>query len=294
MNNDYDKLFGLDEFHKYVETEPLNDLKKNEAPVPKRESFKSKISLKPVAKAQKEKPKRTVDLPRMDDNQADTNSSEFLGEDVFSLFEAKKASEARRTAPKKPPERQSKGSSTAPNAKNIKKKKFKDVANFLLPTFIALVIALGLRGFVFTNTTVPTGSMLNTIQLGSRLIGSKLSYDFGKDPERFDIVIFKYPDNEKENYVKRVIGLPGETVEIIDGKVYINGSKTPLKDNFVTTGTPTGNYGPYKVPANCYFMLGDNRSNSNDSRFWKNQFVNEKKIIAKVIFQYYPSIEKIK
>lgn len=170
--------------------------------------------------------------------------------------------------------------------------KFRDIASFIAPILIAFVLALSLRLFVFSNTNVPTGSMMNTIPIGSRLIGSKLTYKFS-DPQRFDVVIFKFPDNEKENYVKRIIGLPGETVEIRDGKVYINGSQTPLDDSFVTTEVPTGNYGPYVVPEDSYFMLGDNRNDSSDARFWKNKFVKRDKIIAKVCFQYYPEFKKI-
>ena len=74
-----------------------------------------------------------------------------------------------------------------------------------------------------------------------------------KDPERFDIVIFKYPDDESQLFIKRLIGLPGETVEIRDGKVYIDGALEPLDDSFVPE-VPTGDYGPYKVPENSYFI----------------------------------------
>ena len=111
-----------------------------------------------------------------------------------------------------------------------------------------------------------------------------------KDPERFDIVIFKYPDDESQLFIKRLIGLPGETVEIRDGKVYINGSDEPLDDSFVPE-VPTGNYGPYKVPENSYFMLGDNREYSRDSRFWKNTFVSFDEIVGKAVVRYYPSIK---
>ena len=82
----------------------------------------------------------------------------------------------------------------------------------------------------------------------------------------------------------------GETVEIRDGKVYINGSDEPLDDSFVPE-VPTGNYGPYKVPENSYFMLGDNREYSRDSRFWKNTFVSFDEIVGKAVVRYYPSIK---
>ena len=86
----------------------------------------------------------------------------------------------------------------------------------------AALIAFVLNTFIIANSEVPSGSMENTIMTGDRVIGSRLSYRF-EDPKRGDIAIFRFPDNEKIYYVKRIIGLPGETVDIVDGKVYING-----------------------------------------------------------------------
>ena len=106
-------------------------------------------------------------------------------------------------------------------------------------------------------------------------------------------MVFKYPDDESQLFVKRVIGLPGETVEIKDGKVYINGSETPLDDSF-TPETPTGDYGPYVVPDGSYFMLGDNRNHSGDSRFWKQPYVEKEKIVGKAIFRYFPGVKILK
>ena len=100
-------------------------------------------------------------------------------------------------------------------------------------------------------------------------------------------------DDESQLFIKRIIGLPGETVEIIDGKVYIDGSEAPLDDSF-TPETPTGNYGPYTVPENCYFMLGDNRNNSKDSRFWQNTYVERDKILGKAVLKYFPGIKLLK
>ena len=90
--------------------------------------------------------------------------------------------------------------------------------------------------------------------------------------------------------------MPGEIVQIVNGVVYVtktDGKTIKLDDSFVTTGTPYGDFGPYVVPENCYFMLGDNRNNSKDSRYWQHTFVNKSKIIGKVKFRYYPSIGKI-
>ena len=131
-----------------------------------------------------------------------------------------------------------------------------------------------------------------TIMTGDRIFGNRLAY-INKDPQRFDIVIFKYPDDETQLFIKRVIGLPGETVEIRDGKVYIDGAETPLDDSF-TPEPPQGNWGPEVVPEGSYFMLGDNRNRSKDSRFWTNTFVKKEKILGKAVLRYFPSPKLIK
>ncbi len=181
----------------------------------------------------------------------------------------------------------------------IQKKKsvMAEILDFCSPIIIAIIIAILLKALVFANAVIPTGSMLDTIQPGDRVIASRLAYSFGT-PERYDIAIFKFPDNEDEFFVKRVIGLPGETVNIIDGIVYVtlaDGSKTiQLDDSFVTACTPIGTYGPYTVPENSYFMLGDNRNDSQDSRFWTtSNYVTDKELIGKVIFRYYPDFGKV-
>jgi signal peptidase I len=175
------------------------------------------------------------------------------------------------------------------------KSKLRETIDFFIPIVIAIVIAMILKMFVFANAVVPTGSMLNTIQEGDRIIASRLAY-ISNDPERYDIVIFHYPDDEEQYFVKRVIGLPGETVEIVDGIVYVtttDGETIQLDDSFVTNCTPTGDFGPYVVPEDSYFMMGDNRNSSWDSRYWDNKFVQKDKIIGKVKFRYYPSISKV-
>lgn len=179
-----------------------------------------------------------------------------------------------------------------PATKKKPPSKIREIIIFLLPIIAAALIAFGLRSFVFINANVPTGSMENTIMTGEKLIASRLSY-LKKEPERFDIVVFKFPDDEKEVYIKRIIGLPGEKVEIIDGKVYINDSTQPLRDDFVTAEKPEGDYGPFYVPKGYYFMMGDNRNNSLDSRFWFNKYVAQDKILGKAEFIYYPSVKKL-
>ena len=182
------------------------------------------------------------------------------------------------------------------NQKNKKpKSKLQETIEFCIPIVIAVVLALILRTFVFANAVVPTGSMLNTIQEGDRIIASRLAYK-NDDPQRYDIILFKYPDDESQIYVKRVIGLPGETVQIVGGVVYVtktDGKTIQLADSFVTACVPYGDFGPYVVPKDSYFMLGDNRNDSKDSRYWTNTYVKRDKIIGKVKFRYYPSIGKI-
>ena len=148
-----------------------------------------------------------------------------------------------------------------------------------------VVLALILDFLVIANARVPTGSMEDTIPVGARIIGLRHAYMLN-EPQRGDIIIFKYPDDESVNYVKRVIGLPGETVLIEDGEVYIDGEV--IEEPYLDTVT-LGYYGPYTVPEGCYFVMGDNRNDSRDSRFWDNTYVAKDKIVAKVKLMYYPS-----
>ena len=92
------------------------------------------------------------------------------------------------------------------------KSKLREAVEFLIPIVVAVIIAIILKSVVFANAVVPTGSMLNTIHEGDRIIASRLAY-INEDPQRYDVIIFKYPDDETQIYVKRVIGLPGETVQ---------------------------------------------------------------------------------
>lgn len=167
----------------------------------------------------------------------------------------------------------------------------REILDFLAPIIIALVIAMILKYVVFANAIIPTGSMLNTIHENDRVIASRLSYKFN-EPERYDIAIFKYPDNEEQLFVKRIIGLPGETVSIQDGTVYItgeDGKTTQLEDSFVSPENKDHYNGTFVVPEDCYFVMGDNRDNSVDSRYWlTTNYVSKDKLVGKVLFRYYP------
>lgn len=169
---------------------------------------------------------------------------------------------------------------------------WKELWEYVKMILFVVIVVLVVDNFLLINAVIPSESMENTIMTGDRIFGNRLAYLFD-DPERFDIVIFKYPDDESQRFIKRVIGLPGETVEIREGKVYINGSDTPLDDSF-TPETPVGNFGPYTVPEGCYFMLGDNRNNSRDSRMWDNPYVKKEKILGKAVLRYFPGIEVLK
>ena len=169
-----------------------------------------------------------------------------------------------------------------------KKSIIKEIRDYVFLIVLAFALAFLMNKFVYANAEVPTGSMIPIVQPGDRLIVNRLAYLF-EEPQRGDIVMFIYPDNEKDNYLKRIIGLPGEKVEIRDGLVYINDSKKPLSEPYLND-PPNGDFGPYNVPEGCYFMLGDNRDISQDARYWKNKYVKKEKIVGKVLFRYYPDI----
>lgn len=174
---------------------------------------------------------------------------------------------------------------------NLKESTKKSILEYIKAFAIAIVVVIFCNNVVIINASVPSSSMEDTIEPGDRLIGFRLSYLFD-EPERGDVIIFKYPDDETRTFIKRVIGLPGETVEIRDGKVYVDDAEVPLEEEYIKDA-PEGDYGPYEVPEDSYFVMGDNRNHSLDSRFWENHFVNEDKILAKAIFEYYPELEGI-
>jgi len=164
--------------------------------------------------------------------------------------------------------------------KNIKKFYLVDWAETIL---VALFFALIIREYVIQTSVVPSGSMIPTIEIGDRLFVSKYTYKF-RMPERGEIVVFKSPDKDGRDFVKRCIGLPGEKVEIKDGYVLIN--DVPLILPEVMVQKDQSNYGPVTVPQNSYFMLGDNRPNSRDSRYWG--FVPSEDLVGKALFTFFP------
>jgi len=143
--------------------------------------------------------------------------------------------------------------------KSLKREIFEWVMVFVTAAAMAFVV----RTFIFEPVRVDGSSMLNTLTDSEFMIATKFDYLFG-DPERFDIVICNYPNTSDGMYrVKRVIGMPGETMELRAGELYIDGEH--IEQNFDMTPNETY-FGPYTVPEGHYFVLGDNRNNSKDSR----------------------------
>lgn len=174
------------------------------------------------------------------------------------------------------------------NTMDSKQAIVKEILSWVIPFVLALVVAVILKNYVIINADVPTGSMENTIMPGDRLIGNRLAY-MNDVPERGDIIIFRYPDDEEELYVKRVIGLPGETVDITDGKIYIDGASEPMEEVYLKEEwtVATGDY-HFEVPAESYLVLGDNRNDSWDARYWTNTYVHLDKILGKAVVTYWP------
>lgn len=183
--------------------------------------------------------------------------------------------------------------------KKAKKQKAKksvgqEILEWILTIVVAVVAALAIRTFIFEPVRVDGHSMDDTLADGEIMFVSKYDYGsawllnpignenstreaaktckkwaIGGNPERFDVVICHYPNRGNTNFVKRVIGLPGETVTVRNGYVYIGDSEEPLEDTFINDEYRKGygaNCGPYQVGENEYFMMGDHRNDSNDSR----------------------------
>lgn len=168
----------------------------------------------------------------------------------------------------------------------------RELLEWLITIALAVTLAAAVNLFLIVNATIPSASMEPTIMTGDRVIGSRLAYLGDNEPQRGDIIIFRYPDDESMLFIKRIIGLPGETLEMKDGKIYINGSDTPLDEPYLQV-VPVGDYGPVEIPEESYFMMGDNRNFSADSRYWTNTFLHKDKIVGKAKFCYFPSIHKI-
>jgi signal peptidase I len=158
---------------------------------------------------------------------------------------------------------------------------------------LAIVIAFFIRTFVIQAYKIPSGSMKPTLQIGDHILVSKFNYGVKLPfirstlipigtPKRGDIIVFIYPEDRSKDFIKRLIGLPGDTIEIRNKKILLNGLPSLIIPGAVQ---PRDNFGPVKVPADSLFVMGDNRDESYDSRFWG--FVNKKDVLGKALIIYW-------
>jgi signal peptidase I len=180
------------------------------------------------------------------------------------------------------------------------KSKFREYAESII---WAVVLALLIRTFVVQTFEIPSGSMEDTLAIGDRLLANKFIYGTRipftdtriaklRDPQRGDVVIFKYPVDRSKDFIKRVIGVPGDEILIRDKQVYVNGVpyRNPHEVHkepkvYPPEQNPRDNFGPVRVPPNAYFMMGDNRDRSYDSRFWG--FVGNSDIVGLAFMKYW-------
>ena len=161
---------------------------------------------------------------------------------------------------------------------------------------ITAIIALFATTFVVQAFKIPTGSMESNLLIGDHLLVNKLVYGINPgliekflpyiSPKRGDVIVFKYPNNPEVAYVKRLIGMPGDKVEMIGRTIFINGEA--LKEDYtqyIDPGSIYSHFGPYQVPENHYFAMGDNRDNSQDSRYWG--FVPRDYLLGKALIIYW-------
>ena len=154
----------------------------------------------------------------------------------------------------------------------------------------ALVLAFLIRTFIVQAFWIPSGSMLPTLQVGDRVLVAKF-WNWFATPTRGNIYVFKYPEDPSRDFIKRIIAVPGDTVDIQNGVVYVNGS--PIEEPYVVnrdrfTMRPNRYYPtvPFTVPQGKYFTMGDNRPNSQDGRFWG--YVTAHDIHGPAFFRYWP------
>lgn len=169
--------------------------------------------------------------------------------------------------------------------------------------FIAVLLALFIRTFIVQAFKIPSGSMLPTLQIGDHLLVSKFLYGIRvpftgdllvsfKEISSGDVVVFRFPKDRSVDYIKRVIGTPGDSVEIRDKKVFVNGKQIADPHAHITSSpildpksSPRDNMGPILVPEGRIFVMGDNRDNSYDSRFWG--FVDQRDVLGKAFILYW-------
>ena len=193
-----------------------------------------------------------------------------------------------------------KTSNTSPVEPIQKKNIFREYAEAIL---IAVVLALFIRAFILQAFKIPSGSMKPTLQIGDHILVNKFIYGIkvpftdktlipGAEPKRGDVIVFKFPEDPKKDFIKRVIGVPGDVIEIRDKKIWINNKLFDDKYGFYSdphilpeSARPRDNFGPVSVPPNSLFVMGDNRDQSYDSRFWG--FIDFSKVKGKAFIIYW-------
>jgi signal peptidase I len=185
-------------------------------------------------------------------------------------------------------------------APSKEKSKFREYTESII---WALLLAFVIRSCVVQAFKIPSGSMEDTLAIGDHLFVNKFIYGIKipftnsrilklRDPRQGDVMVFEFPEDRSKDFIKRVIGVPGDEVQVKDKRVYVNGAlyQNPHEihkeaDLLPKELSPRDNFGPVRVPANSYFMMGDNRDRSYDSRFWG--FVKENDIKGKAFIKYW-------
>jgi signal peptidase I len=196
-----------------------------------------------------------------------------------------------------------KNTTTETTSASQEPKKKHIVREYAESIIIAVILALVIRTFIVQAFKIPSGSMEDTLAIGDHILVSKFIYGTKipftnsrllkiRDPKRGDVIVFEYPEDPSKDFIKRVIGTPGDTVQVINKKVYVNGAvyENPHevhkeKDVIPKEQNPRDFKDPVKVPANSYFVMGDNRDRSYDSRFWG--FVSNEKIKGLAFIKYW-------
>lgn len=240
-------FFNINPDEEFSATKQL-DLLENEStslPASKEEKKREKAEKKAAKKAEKAKKNKQ----RAKEEDAGSGKTEA----VIPAEQADGADAGANTADETPASDAQEAESKSSKKQKKEKKpasKLKGFVEFMIPIVAAVILALVLKTFIFANAVVPSGSMRSTIEAGDRIIASRISY-LSEDPERYDIIIFKYPDDETQAFVKRIVGLPGETITVVNGVVYYSDTDGQLyraDDSYVTLETATGDFGPYYIP----------------------------------------------
>jgi signal peptidase I len=178
-------------------------------------------------------------------------------------------------------------------------------AGIIRDIFIALVLAVFIRTFAVQAYKIPSGSMIPTLLVGDYILVNRLAYGLRipyykyifrwGEIKRGDVIVFVFPEDPSKDFIKRVIALPGETIEIKRKKIYIDGREIEDKWGFFSDnyfGPPRDDFGPFQVPPEHVFVMGDNRDESNDSRFWGPVNIQNIKGKAFIIYFSWDSYEK--